>query len=595
MQQKVEEKRMINFSWRRCYECGLNPTQFQQSKILDGKQIDQLLKKNAGLANIAIPMINKLSPLLTQPGHLASLTDRNGTIIYTKGDTAFEKSAQKLQMQVGANWLENHKGTNAIGVALLEKNSVSVYGDQHFFVNAHFLSCAASPIFSPAGEVIGVINISGDKKMFHPYNYVLAQLIAESIQSQLMLRHVDDEKRMTEREIDYITNKLIAVPYLSLNDKHRIIRANDAARRELGSDLAGSLLKNKHHFVIKPILSPDRNLHRFTAVHKMKDSGHKRKLYTFLDIQGSCPSILRAKEIAGKAAATDVPILIIGETGTGKELFAQSIHTSSLRSSHPFVAVNCSALPESLIESELFGYIGGSFTGASKEGRTGKFEAAQNGTIFLDEIGDMSLRSQASLLRALQEKEITPVGSTKSKQINVRVVAATNKNLLREIEAGRFRPDLYYRLKGIQITLPPLRKRNDLIELAYFFLNKNYDRNKKLSKEAEEIILMHDWPGNARELMNVLFEAATLSEENTIHARDLHIDHFPAHKNLDELAPLKEVEKETIKKYLRLANGNMSLAAELLDISRTTLYRKINEYKMNFAEKTGDAPIQKSK
>ncbi|VEF46212.1 acetoin operon expression regulatory protein [Bacillus freudenreichii] len=579
MQQIGEKKRMITFSWRRCYEFGLSPTQFQLSKILNDRQIDQLLKKNADLTNVAIPLINNLSPLLTQPGHLASLADRNGTIIYTKGDTAFEKSAKKLQMQVGANWLEKERGTNAIGVALREKNSICIYGDQHFYVNAHYLSCSAAPIFSPSGEVIGVINISGEKDLFHPHNHVLAQLIADSIHHQLVLRHVEDEKKLAEKEIDYITNKLITVPYLSLNAKHHIIRANDAARRELGKNLTGEKLKDKHYFFIESIPSVNRNLHRFAAFKKTEHSDTRRGLYTFSDIQGVCPSIMQAKKVARKAAVTDIPILIIGETGTGKELFAQSIHTSSLRSPHPFVAVNCSAIPESLIESELFGYVGGSFTGASKEGSMGKFEAAQNGTVFLDEIGDMSLRSQASLLRALQEKEITPVGSTTSKQINVRVVAATNKNLLQEIEAGRFRADLYYRLKGIQITLPPLRKRNDLIDLAYYFLNDNGYQNKTMSKEAEEKILIHDWPGNMRELMNVLFEAAVLSEENTIHAHDLRIDHFPV-EDSSEIAPLKDVEKETIKRYVRLANGNMSLAAELLDISRTTLYRKINEYKI---------------
>ena len=223
-------------------------------------------------------------------------------------------------------------------------------------------------------------------------------------------------------------------------------------------------LNNTDQFIIDTFTSDCKNTIRSVAIHQ-KNKKEKR-LYTFSDIKGNCPSIIRTKKMAEKAATTDIPILLIGETGTGKELFAQSIHSSSLRSHSPFVAVNCGAISESLIESELFGYIGGSFTGANQEGRKGKFEAAQNGTLFLDEIGDMSLRAQVTLLRALQEKEITPVGSTTAKEIDVRIIAATNKDLVKEIEAKRFRADLYYRLKGIQITLPTLRVRTDLIQIG---------------------------------------------------------------------------------------------------------------------------------
>ena len=205
-------------------------------------------------------------------------------------------------------------------------------------------------------------------------------------------------------------------------------------------------------------------------------------------------------------------------------MFAQSIHSSSLRSHSPFVAVNCGAISESLIESELFGYVGGSFTGANQKGRIGKFEAAQYGTLFLDEIADMSMRAQVTLLRALQEKEITPVGSTTPKEIDVRIIAATNKDLVKEVEAKRFRADLYYRLKGIQITLPSLRERTDLIQMVSSLLEENGYSNLTLSEEAKQKILSHKWPGNIRELMSVLIEATFLAEGEIIGPENIRID-----------------------------------------------------------------------
>ena len=410
--ESMVEERMIKASWKRCEKYGFKPTDFIDSIVLDHKQILGVLKKNQELTHSAIPVLEKLFPILKEMGHIVSIVDRNGTIIYTLGN---EYLAREVQMQVGTNWLENTRGTNAMGVALLEKNPVRVHGNQHFIESAHFLTCAASPIFSSSGMMIGAINISGVKERYHPHTLTLTQTLADDIGNRITLQQLEKEHRLTVKELDYSINKYVSVPFLSLDNDNRIIRANNRAKTILGQGHIGRKLNDNDEFAIETITSNGQKFSRSIAIHQKKKE--EKRLYTFSDIKGACPRVIRVKKMAEKAAITDIPILLNGETGTGKELFAQSIHSSSLRSHSPFIAVNCGAISESLIESEFFGYVGGSFTGANQEGKKGKFEAAQNGTLFLDEIGDMSLRAQVTLLRALQEKEITPVGGTRSKEI----------------------------------------------------------------------------------------------------------------------------------------------------------------------------------
>ncbi|WP_269053342.1 sigma-54-dependent Fis family transcriptional regulator [Sporosarcina sp. G11-34] len=569
---------MIKDSWKRCEMYGLKPSDFIDSIVLDHKQILGVLKKNQELTHFAIPVLEKLYPVFKEMGHIVSVVDRHGTIIYTLGN---ENLAREVQMQVGANWLENTRGTNAMGVALHEKSPIRVHGNQHFIESAQFLTCAASPIFLASGEVIGAINISGKIEKYHPYTFSLTQLIADDIGNRISLQHSEKEHRLTLQELEFSINKYVTVPFLSLDNENRIIRANNRAKTILGQENIGQKLNDNDQFIIETITSSCRKFSRSIAIHQKKND--EKRLHTFSDVKGACPRVVRVKKLAEKAAITDIPILLSGETGTGKELFAQSIHSSSLRSHSPFIAVNCGAISESLIESELFGYIGGSFTGANQEGRKGKFEAAQNGTLFLDEIGDMSLRAQVTLLRALQEKEITPVGSTTSKGIDVRIIAATNKDLLEEVKENRFRADLYYRIKGIQITLPSLRKRSDLIQLAIGLLEEKGYSNLTLSEEAKQKVLLHTWPGNIRELMSVLVEASFLSEGKVIRSEDIQIEtDYTSIESNDGIEPLKSAEKLVIEKYIRIAEGNISVAAERLQISRNTLYRKIKEYNIEF-------------
>ncbi|MGD9568771.1 MAG: sigma 54-interacting transcriptional regulator [Sedimentibacter sp.] len=334
---------------------------------------------------------------------------------------------------------------------------------------------------------------------------------------------------------------------------------------------------------------------------KLLAKGHVAKS-TFEDIKGKSKEILRTKDKARLYAGVDSTVLIMGETGTGKELFAQSIHNSSLRADKPFVAVNCAALPENLLESELFGYVEGAFTGARKGGKMGLFELAHGGTIFLDEISEMSPNLQARFLRVLQEKEVVRLGDDRIIPIDVRVIAATNRDLYKEVEEGGFREDLFYRLCVLKLDIPPLRNRkDDLYELVSYFL---FEKNKMLNRKIKGItsasiakIVLYDWPGNVRQLENFIERCVVLSEgkEIDIDIIDEAATGVPTYINEEEnlthenkinsKGVLRHIENETIKNVLEETNGNKSLAAEKLGISVTTLWRRLKNIEEQEKEK----------
>ncbi|OPH53611.1 sigma-54-dependent Fis family transcriptional regulator [Paenibacillus ferrarius] len=547
--------------------------------ILTGSHIHTLLRQNEQIIHYTEQIFEQMNVGIKQSGQMALLIDSAGTIIHTVGDVDFSRRALAVQLQVGANWAERRKGTNAIGVALADKKPVRVHAEEHYFSSNRFLTCASAPIFNSTGELIGVINISGKKEHYHAYTSTLACMAAFSLQNKLLLEESKKEHLITLRELEH-TALNHPLPLLSLSQDNRILRANHAAIRIVGSDAIGKELTKLDGFSVETIHNEHPKLWQSVSIAKQTANG--QRLYTFRDIVGTCPTIIQKIELAKKAAMTDFPVLLLGESGVGKELFAQSIHSASPRSAEPFIALNCSAIPDSLIESELFGYARGAFTGANKDGNAGKFEAAHKGTIFLDEIGDMPLRAQAALLRVLQESTITPVGSSKSKTIDARVVAATNKDLTAEVKAGRFRADLYYRLKGIHLTLPALRERSDILALAVHFLQKQPFPCPFLTEKAQHKLLAYSWPGNIRELNGVLMQAVFLAGEQAIDAEHLSLEEpeeaVQPKSGEDQPSTLKDAEITVIKKALKASEWNLSKAAGQLRIGRTTLYRKIEEY-----------------
>jgi transcriptional regulator of acetoin/glycerol metabolism len=566
-------------SWKRCHEYGLRPSDPVDDTILTGSRIREILHQHQSVIQHAEHVFNNMSHLIKQSGQMALLVDAHGNILHGVGDPGFSRRAEQVQLQVGANWEEKRKGTNAIGIALKEKTPVRVHAGEHYYKLNRFLTCASSPVFGPDGELIGVIDISGRSESYQPFTLTLARMAADSLQNRLILEQARNEHLITLRELDLAVQSH-PLPLLSLDRDNRIIRANPAALRIIGKDAVGKEFAGAKGFAVETIHDHRNKVWRSVAIRKQKPDGVR--MYDFSDIFGTCPSLLEKKELARKAALTDFPVLLLGESGTGKELFAQSMHTSSPRAAGPFVAVNCGAIPDSLVESELFGYERGAFTGANREGSMGKFEAAHKGTIFLDEIGDMSLRAQAALLRVLQEGSITPVGSARSKPVDTRVIAATHRNLAEEVKAGRFRADLYYRLKGIQITLPPLRARSDIANLALHLLAKHGYPSSRLTEEAQLKLQRYAWPGNIRELNSILIQACFLAEGGPIGPEHLQFDEgagpAPGTKPQETASSLKEAEIAAIRNALRLTGWNVSKAAGLLAIGRTTLYRKMEEY-----------------
>ncbi len=316
--------------------------------------------------------------------------------------------------------------------------------------------------------------------------------------------------------------------------------------------------------------------------------------YHFNDIIGSDPELLEAKNFARKIAPTDSTVILLGESGTGKELFAHAIHLESFRKNNPFVKVNCASIPSELAESELFGYTEGAFTGALRHGKPGKFELANGGTIFLDEIGDLPLSLQAKLLRVLQEKEVERIGKSSPKKVDFRLICATNRNLKRMVEKNQFREDLYYRIYTVPIKVPPLRARKDDIEkLAYHFLNllNEYTKVTEIDPHFINILKAYSWPGNIRELKNVIELSIYRADGEVLTTKclpsfifeniDSVEDNFEAYsyKSINRLKEeMEKREKDIIIRALKITNGNRTKTAELLGIHRTGLHKKLNKY-----------------
>lgn len=348
---------------------------------------------------------------------------------------------------------------------------------------------------------------------------------------------------------------------------------------------------------LKEALDKNKLLENKLSIYKKELKSIRGAKYSWESIIGHAPSMQDVKHMASRSAKTQSSVLIVGESGTGKELFAHAIHNDSLKAEGPFIKINCAAIPKDLLESELFGYDEGAFTGARKQGKIGKFELANGGTIFLDEIGDMPMNMQVKILRTLQEKEIERIGGHKTIPIDCRIIAATNKNLQEAIKNGEFREDLYYRLNVINIEVPPLRcRKEDMDVLTFKLMNKLSEQLgryvNRISNEALEAFKAYNWPGNIRELENIIERAINLADKECIE-----IQHLPSYlleyqsvpksnpENQSVHEPLlslrnavEEVEKATIIRTLKAVKGNKLQAAKLLEISRTSLYEKVDKY-----------------
>ncbi len=612
-------------SWQRCRNLRVDPFGHDNLDIR-GHELKERLRLANHLVTIARPYLHNLYNYVKGSGFQVVLSDKDGFLLEVIGDPETIKKTRQIQLCPGGNWSEAIKGTNAIGTCLVEGKPIQILAREHYCQPNHFLTCSASPIFSPDGILLGALDISGDCKTHNSHTLALAVAAVNAIENQLRLHKATNKLYMTYKFsntlLESTTDGILSVDsngiitqlnscgakILGLNHKDSVGKHVAAVLKKTSMILqtlsSGTDYKEQEIFIdefgkkLSHSVTPLRDdlgnsigalavLKEIREKYPAKKNNAPSAKYIFEDIFGESESVFKAVQWARIAARSPSTVLLNGESGTGKELFAQAIHNGSSRKDRAFIAINCAALPETLIESELFGYEEGSFTGSKKGGQIGKFELANGGTIFLDEVGDIPLFTQVKLLRVIQEKKISRIGSANEIMVDIRIIAATHKDLKEEVHKGNFRKDLYYRLNVITINIPPLRDRmDDLALLTKHFVNKLSvkleKRNISVSDDFIENIKSYSWPGNIRELENAIERAINLVEDNGNLTSDFLFFDNSAPARFDEkpteIKSLKEIEKDTIVHALNLYKGNILKVSAKLGIGRNTLYRKIKEY-----------------
>jgi len=678
---RADRTELIEQWHQRCAALGLSRVERPDFDPMRRSDLVVARERNQRLFTHAAPVMEMLLEQIVDTDSMIVLADTTGTILHSVGDDRFLQRANKVALTPGVSWAEHSKGTNAIGTTLVEETPTVVHGGEHFIHANNFLTCSAAPIFDPRGEMLGVLDVTGDQRSYHQHTMGLVRMSARMIENQWLSDDYGNRLRLHfHGRAEFIGTLLEGIIVVGADGK--ILGANRSALDQLDMSIAAVRMQSLaslfgitasavfDHFR-SPLPAP-MMLHAVSGqlFHvSARFNGPQRSVVLDMPVSSVEPrmpdepnarpsSASRGDEAAARQpcpsphaplsglhyldtgdaqiAATllkvrrvinrDIPLLVMGETGTGKELLARAVHQDSNRARQPFVAVNCASIPESLIEAELFGYEEGAFTGARRKGAVGRIVQAHGGTLFLDEIGDMPLSLQARLLRVLQERNVTPLGSLKSIPVDIAVIGATHRNLREMIAAGTFREDLYYRLNGLVVKLPPLRERSDLDVVARRILLAECPQDTpEIAPAVLALFKAYAWPGNLRQLANVLRTAAVMSAGER-HICEHHLsDDFleDARRVLSQAAPgaaapapsapqaaalpqtahaaappehtmpplrdseslpvaapeaprtLGEAEIDMIRSALAAADGNISVASKRLGISRNTIYRKL--------------------
>ena len=606
-------------SWMSSKNLGVNPFQNRINEIITQHDLTERLERNEQLLSFALPQIASLADLLNESKTMLSITDNNGTILHSSGEKKTLKKAEALNIFDGGTWSEKSAGTNAVGVSLKTKKSAQVLFSEHFCEKNHEWYCAATPILAPfTNELLGVVNIAGstDRVNEHKVELVISEAknLAHSIVRPLFdhVLHnnlfltaamegvedavfvVDSRKMIVEKngaaKSHHSLQGIQTIP--SLPGLEALVdRVLQSGKKIMKEEVCDDERKRKFICSIYPVTFQERHL---GAVIFLKESllhiqtkieaqiprrsvNPQTTRYSFDHLIGTSPAFMDVVKKAKRASMIESTLFLSGETGTGKEMFAQAIHQASDRRDKPFVAINCGAIPQGLLESELSGYEPGAFTGAKAKGSPGKFELGNGGTIFLDEIGDMPLDLQVHLLRILEERVVTRIGGVKTIPIDVRVIAATHKDLTEAVAKGEFREDLLYRLRVIQLKIPALRERAfDIPEMVDFFIREMCGqfgkRDVLIHTDTMQYLTQYSWPGNIRELKNVIQQALFNMNGRILHPMDLPME------LLEEIESASCTEKERFIEAMRREKGNVTNAAKMLGISRATMYRKIKQY-----------------
>jgi transcriptional regulator of acetoin/glycerol metabolism len=604
-------------SWSRCLERNISP--YNSKNLGVDSNYDQYRSENLHLISVSEQYMKKLYGMLKGNGFIIILTDSNGVILHVIGDRKMYSAAESLSVVAGGNCSENVLGTTSPGICIEQKVAIQVLMFEHYCQLYHSWCCSAAPIFDKSHNLIGSIDVTNaDHSVHHPHLLDLVQMTAQSIGLELSYRMLQGDFKKTYHYVESILNDS-PDPLIVLDENDKLSHLNRKASAMLGISSSNLLGKDMRSFVknypsFKSDLQCGRKFSKLevsapsgcllfdTKITKIEDINSNSQgvicsfavpsrhpvynnvsKYCFDDFIHQSDVVAKLISEAKKISMTGINVLIEGESGTGKEILAQAIHHYSPRRDKPFVAVNCASMPKDLIQSELFGYEDGAFTGANRKGKIGKFELANGGTIFLDEIGDMPLEAQANLLRVLQEKYIVRLGGLQPVPIDVRVISATNKNLFQEIEAGCFRQDLYYRLAIMSLSVPPLRDRQDdlWLLLEFFFQKHNMhmasENDLTFSEDVRDRLTNYTWPGNVRELENAAVYILNKSEHGFVTSKSIPPQIARADIEQRCTHTIKNLEEDAIVTAMRKCNNNISKASRSLGVSRATIYRKLKK------------------
>jgi transcriptional regulator of acetoin/glycerol metabolism len=598
---------IIRDSWHRCvHEHRLDPTRMQEAVILPGERLREHQDQLEAFLHIARHGLETLYQQVAGMGYVVLLTDARGVTVDFIGDLQIDSSLRRAGLYLGADWSEQHAGTCGVGTCISTGEALTVHLGDHFDATHIPLTCTTAPVFDAAGRLTAVLDISA---LSSPQPKASQHLALQLV--KVYAQHIENAAFLHRFRGDWILRLSAAPQFLDVNPEYllavdsggRVLGHNRRAQQLLQADARMPLIGSRIERLFDLRID---DLGRFVSTRPADQravlrAGGRQLLFMaatppparslparaaptvpapLAALSGGDVALDRQIERAARLVNSPVSLLITGETGSGKEFFAKALHASSERRARPFVAVNCAAIPEALIESELFGHLPGSFSGAAPRGKRGLIQEADGGTLFLDEIGDMPRALQARLLRVLAEREVLPVGATRPVPVNIRVIAATHADLEALVREGRFRDDLYYRLNGAHFTLPPLRERRDLGWMIDRMLRHGLDDGglaPELSVAARARLLAHPWPGNLRELRNVLDYARSVASDGEIGLADLPDALRPSERRSADRAVAGD-EAAQLLQQLRQARWNVSAVARAQGLSRMTLYRRMKRW-----------------
>ncbi|RQS72496.1 sigma-54-dependent Fis family transcriptional regulator [Burkholderia sp. Bp8963] len=604
---------------------GLRADELPDFSPLSRIALRELIDTHHALFAHARPVMENLHAQIADTQSLVLLTGPDGVILHSIGDADFIEKANRVALCPGVSWAEGARGTNAIGTALASGQALAVHASEHFLRANHILTCSCAPIVDPFGRTIGTLDVSGDPRGFSPHTLALVRMSAQLIENHLFANQCAEALRVRFHAHEECVDSLFA-GLVAFGPDGGLIAANRSAQFQLGATFdvlqhqgCDALFGMRFGMLAQQAARAPGAMFRLTlssgvrvlarcefadaqktavtvtpaAAPAARTRAADPDAITFATLDTGDTCMAAVLERVAKIRGRDLPLLILGQTGTGKEWLARALHHASPRADGPFVAVNCAALPDSLIEAELFGYEDGAFTGARKRGSPGKIVQADGGTLFLDEIGDMPLAQQVRLMRVLQERAVMPLGGARAVPVDVRVVCATHRDLRAMIAAGTFREDLFYRINGLAVTLPPLATRTDLPVLVDRILERlarSEPMPRRIAPDVLAAFARHRWPGNLRQMTNVLRTAGMLAEDEP----EIALAHLPDDFWLDCDAPLAEPhapaeaaadattlldhQAAVIGAALARHGGNVSAAARELGLARNTVYRHLRRH-----------------